>query len=153
MSLAEIIIPSETIVFVSPSGEESSFEVTGLTIEGLVYLLQEDRENLAALFEGGIRDFNSAMKFAPEFCAKLVAQAAGEPGQWKKVQKLPIGVQLKALNAVWKLTNFTADELGKALALLGEGLDKFSTEIELIKRLASEELDPSTSGLSELKTP
>ncbi len=151
MSLADIVIPSETIEFKSPDGSVETFEVTGLTIEGLVYLLQEDRENLASLFEGGIKDFNSALKFAPEFCSRLVAQAAGEPGQYKKVQKLPVGVQLRALTKVWELTNFTAEELGNVFALLGEGLERFATEIELIKKLASEASDPSTSGSKDSK--
>ncbi len=153
MSLADIVIPSEIIKFKSPDGKEESFEVTGLTIEGLVYLLQEDRENLASLFEGGIKDFNSALKFAPGFCSKLVASAAGEPGQFKKVAKLPVGVQLRALTKVWELTNFTAEELGNVFALLGEGLERFATEIELIKKLASEDSDPSMSGASDSKEP
>jgi hypothetical protein len=117
MGLKNLVIPETTIRY----GEED-ITVTGLDMEGIVILLQEDEETFRSLFEMDDLTLMKLIKIAPNFVAKMIATAAGEPNEVAQVKKLPLGIQLKLLEAVWELTVLDMDELGKVMGYLAEAV-------------------------------
>lgn len=97
--LKDIVISTKTIMV----DEKQSFEVGGLTLTNIGTLAKENFEPLNKLMEGNL-DIQNIDKEYPEFLAKVVAAACGEPDEWKKIHTFPFPVQLVAFEACWDLT-------------------------------------------------
>lgn len=109
MSLKDISLPSETISF---SG--GSFAVRGLSLPDIVMLVDMHREQLNDLFErfkGEPKEVGEMEEVAMDLVTKApvlvghaISLAAGEPEQFETVMKLPLDVQVSALEKVALLT-------------------------------------------------
>ncbi len=141
MSLKNLVIPEKSVEF---GGEKIT--VTGLDMEGIVILLQEDEEMFRSLFELEDLTLFKMLKIAPDFCAKMIATAAGEPNELEQVRKLPLGIQLKLLEAVWELTVLDMDDLGKVMGYLAEAVKGISAGL-VSETETSESTDPQPAPL------
>lgn len=97
--LKDIVISTKTVMV----DAKQSFEVGGLTLSHIGALAKDNFEPLNKLMEGNL-DIKNIDKEYPEFLAKVVAYACGEPDEWKIIQKLPFPVQLVAFEGCWDLT-------------------------------------------------
>lgn len=123
----------------------ASFEVTGLSIETIVSLCNSHMKELETLFDDQV-EFMAILKEAPEFVAKVIAEAAGEPKEVKRVAKLPAGVQIDTLKEIWKLTQVSGEDLGNALRGFGNAMEKLTQDI-------GREKAPSVNTSSPLPKP
>jgi len=108
--LKDITVPSETITIA-----DTTFTVQGLTLADLTDLLQSHQEAITALFNGE-RTLGTVLEESPQLAASMVARAAGEPDAADTVARLPVGVQLTALEHVWDLTVPDEEALGKVVS-------------------------------------
>lgn len=108
--LKDIVVATKTIMV----DEEQSFEVRGLTLTDLGQLLIEYKEPIEQLMEAKL-DMNMLADAYPEFMAKVIAMAAGEPESSDKVSQLGFTTQLLAFEACWDLTVPDYDALGKLI--------------------------------------
>jgi hypothetical protein len=106
--LKDIVIAHQTIKI----DDDNSFEVRGLTLTDLGLLITEYKEPIEALMESKLDMVGIADQF-PEFMAKAVAYAAGEPDEYDNVKKLPFTLQLQAFEICWDLTIPDYAALGK----------------------------------------
>ncbi len=106
--LKDLVIASKTVHI----DADQSFEVTGLTLTDLGLLINEYKTPIEALMESRL-DLSEIANEFPEFMAKAIAFAAGEPNEWEQVKKLPFALQLKAFEDCWDLTIPDYDALGK----------------------------------------
>ncbi len=109
MSLSNFSVATKEI-----KSDEGSFKVKGITLGALAELLTNYKEELETLFSG-TADIPNLIVKAPDFCAELIAHAAGEPDEIEKVKDLPLGLQLTAIGSIWELTAVDVPELGKLL--------------------------------------
>jgi hypothetical protein len=108
---------------------DTSFDVRGLSLEDLVLLLENHSEALARIFAGtGGTDFEELLKEFPQFVAALIAYAADEPELENQVRKLPVGVQLRALEEVWELSSLDVETVGKLAVNLLNSIGRLNTE-------------------------
>lgn len=107
--LKDIVVQKKTV---EVPGQTASFDVQGLSLETITSLLESYSPELTAIFNGEA-DPTTLVTKSPLFVASLVALAADEPDAIDTVRKLPFGVQLIALEAVWDLTLPDPDSLGK----------------------------------------
>lgn len=105
--LKDIVVSTTTIEV----DKKQSFEVGGLTLTDLGSLVKEYYEPLNKLMEGKL-DMTALPEQYPEFMAKVVACASGEPAEFKTVMSLSFPTQLLAFEACWDLTvpNYAALE-------------------------------------------
>jgi len=106
--LKDIVIAHKTIVI----DESNSFEVRGLTLTDLGLLINEYKEPIEQLMESRLDLTGIADQF-PEFMAKAIAYAAGEPDEFDNVRNLPFATQLMAFEICWDLTIPDYKALGK----------------------------------------
>lgn len=150
MALSDYAPKSETVTF--PGGE---FTVRGLSLQDLTVLLRTHYATANALFDRYIGESAmaaatakspeiatgdprevvlEALEVAPGMISDVVARAADEPDKAALVARLPLGVQVEAIEAVVRLT----------LEAEG-GLEKFvETVLRLTGSLASVPVDRST---------
>lgn len=108
MSLSELQLPTEEIQI--PGG--GSFAVRGLAVADISSLFRHHGETLNRVYVDRIEadDFDLAavarelITTAPLAVAELIALAADEPETWKTVLRLPLPVQIRALEAIAALT-------------------------------------------------
>ena len=96
-----------------PGGE--ALELRALTLGDLAGLLAKFPEQMTALQSGGMAELPAV---AAGFTAAVIACAAGEPDQAAAAARLPAGVQIAALNAVWELSAVDDAVLGEFLGRL-----------------------------------
>lgn len=105
-----------------------NFQVRGLSLEDVVLLLENHADALKAIFgapEGA--DFEMLLKEFPAFVAAAIAYAADEHELEEKVRKLPIGVQLRAIQEVWDLSSLDVETLGKLAGSLVKSIAKLNS--------------------------
>lgn len=144
MSLADFT-PATDEVKVSDS---VSFAVRGLSFDDIATLVRSHYEPLSNLFDEYIAEGVAAavtesegeelsqavmgvMKQAPGLIADVIALAADEPDLIDKIKKLPIGVQIDAIQKTLTLTLQAEGGLGKLVETitgLVQGLSSLSTE-------------------------
>lgn len=116
--LADIQIETRKIVF--RGGEFAVRGVTFATVARLVSVgqraeLERAIDQLGDLKDAGQEQLIGALAGIvtqlPKLAAMVIAEAADEPGEWEKVTKLPMPVQLEALLEVGKLTFDGADSV------------------------------------------
>lgn len=110
--LKSIVARKETIVV-----GDDSFEVKGLTIEGVANLLKVNASIVNDLFNGNL-SLDGVLKSAPAFAAVIIATAAGEPDAVENAAQLPAGTQIEALEAIWNMTLPNEEVLKKLMARL-----------------------------------
>lgn len=94
--------------------EGHSFSVRGLSLEDMVVLLENHSDALARVFAGDNgTDFGELIKEFPLFIAACIAYAADEPELIEQVRRLPVGVQLRAIEAIWELSSLDVETVGK----------------------------------------
>lgn len=104
----------------------------GLTVEDIGTLAKENLAQLAPMFEGKI-DFQKLITEFPEFVAKVIAAGIGEPENSKVVKKLPAGVQYRLLQSIWEQTGVTAEDVGKLMRGLVDGLSLVNQNLALLE--------------------
>ncbi len=119
MGLANLVIPERTVKICG--GQEVT--LTGLDMEGIIVLMQEDLESFRAIYEMDNLTLNQLLKMAPRLCDKLIAHGSGEPKEFEKVGKIPIGDKLVMIEAIWELTNIDMDVLGKVMGYLADTME------------------------------
>ncbi|MGW8177524.1 MAG: phage pre-tape measure protein [bacterium] len=130
MSLKDIVHSSTRVEF--PGGD---FEVFGLTLEDISSLIADHQEAMIELFGGKEPKWAEVLTKFPDFAAAMIALAANEPEEQDSVRRLPVGVQLVALEAVWKETAIDMDTVGKLLSNIIKGLDNLNKRWETVPDL------------------
>lgn len=102
--------PPEITIDTSSGG----ITLRGISADDLTGLVQRHGAMLETWFEGA--DPMQTISKAPALVADMIACAAGEPGAVDMAAKMPIGLQVRALSAVFKLTFEDAD-MGNVLRL------------------------------------
>lgn len=126
MSLRDLV-DRKSVIKDEKSGIE--FEVRGLSLEDLVMLLENHKDALIRIFganDGDGTDFTALIAEFPQFIAAAIAYAAGEHDIEKDVVRLPVGVQLRAIQEVWELSSLDIDTVGKLATSLLEGVSKLN---------------------------
>jgi hypothetical protein len=139
MSLADLIVHTATIHV-----GEQSFEVRGLSVSDLSVLASKHLTELKNIFEGadGGKEFDlqGLILKAPKFAATIIALAADDLANASKVEKLPAGVQVVALKAIWDLSVVEKDELVKIWGDLSAEIEAIPSPAQALK---------ATSGASK----
>ena len=104
-----------------------SFQVRGLSLEDIVLLLENHKEALTHIFgsETGA-DMTELIKSFPGFVAAAIAYAADEHELEETVRKLPVGIQLRAIQEVWELSSLDVASVGKLASGIINGLQKLN---------------------------
>lgn len=125
MSLRDLVARRSMIE--GPDGV--TFEVRGLSLEDVVLLLENHKDALVMIFasEDGT-DFEELLKKFPEFISAAIAYAADEHELEAEVHKLPIGIQLRAIEEVWNLSSLDIETVGKLATNLLTSLGKLNSE-------------------------
>lgn len=129
MGLRDLKLPTETIQL--PGGE---FTVRGLSLSDISNLLRLHGEALEGVYLESIVNsdddpeaFNMAalartvMQAAPMAIAQAIAQAADEPDTADMVARLPIPVQMDAIEKVLALTFHTEDDVKNVVGAVLRG--------------------------------
>lgn len=131
MNLEDFKIPYKEIGL--PGGDKLS--VRGLCVEDVLALILNHKQSLSELFDKYSRDPNvpdfSEGEFTsglvnefPALAAEVIAHACDAPKAADKARKLPLPVQVQAIQAVLLLTFSTVDEAKKFIELVTETLRK-----------------------------
>lgn len=127
MSLRDLVDRKATI-----SDEKSGieFEVRGLSLQDIVLLLENHKEALIRVFASSDdgTDFEQLMKEFPLFIAAAIAYAADEYELEESVSKLPVGIQLKAIQEVWELSSLDVETVGKLATSLLTSVSKLNAD-------------------------
>lgn len=104
-----------------------NFQVRGLSLEDVVLLLENHTEALKSIFAAQAgTDFEMLLKEFPAFVAAAIAYAADEHELEDKVRKLPVGIQLRAIQEVWELSSLDVETLGKLAGSLLKSIGKLN---------------------------
>lgn len=123
---------------------DMNFQVRGLSLEDVVLLLENHTDALKSIFGAPAgADFEMLLKEFPAFVAAAIAYAAEEHELEEQVRKLPVGIQLRAIQEVWELSSLDVETLGK---LAGSILKSIGA---LNKTDLSEMRESLTSGLQD----
>jgi len=130
--MQDFVIPTETVSWGKDSA--NSVVVRGLSYNDFVELFTEFGKAVDILFEvieggeakiqsfaenGGIKEFGAGMiKKSPQLVAKLIALATDSPSQATQVARMPLPVQMRLLEAVYRLTVEEAGGLADFLQLV-----------------------------------
>jgi hypothetical protein len=128
MGLRDYELPSETVKI----DEKGSFLVRGISFEDISRLVQAHGPVLAMVYakfttlkDGeGLRPetlgklVTSVMDQFPEAVADMIAIAAEERDQAAKIRRLPVGVQLDAIEKIIRLTFSGEAELKKVVEIV-----------------------------------
>lgn len=131
MSLRDLV-DRKSVIKDEKSGVE--FEVRGLSLEDLVLLLENHKAALVRIFggtDGGggqATDFESLIKEFPQFIAAAIAYAAGEHEIEQDVVRLPVGIQIRAIQEIWELSSLDVETVGKLATSLLEGVSRLNAE-------------------------
>ena len=142
MSLRDLVDRKTTI---SDEKTGIEFEVRGLSLQDIVLLLENHKDALIRVFaaDDDGTDFQQLIKEFPGFIAAAIAYAADEYELEASVSKLPVGLQLKAIQEVWELSSLDVETVGK----LAENL------LASISRLNDTNLKHLTPGLKSGSNP
>jgi len=145
MSIADYEIPTETV----PIDAKHSFTVRGVDFSDLSALAYRHGPVLGLLYSRvtklnekgsafrpedlGAMLTSSAREF-PDLVADLIAVAADEPDQAKKIRKLRFPVQVDALHKIVGLTLIGEHELKKLLEIVAEAAEATTRAVKLATR-------------------
>ena len=138
MDLKNITIPSEPV-----NVGEQSFNVHGIGVQTIAALLQMHPQVVESLFDLLMGDEDVSEKFQPDniatlvlqyrdFFADMIALSAHEKESGDVVRQLPVGVQINALTAIYKLTLDSVGGVKKLLPLLVETVKAANTSMKAI---------------------
>jgi len=113
MSL-ENLVGGEKETIVLKNGK-AKFDVYPLTIKDIGILIKKYSQRLEK-FKGKDIDFMSLLEEAPEMVEDILKM--GTRDEVKDVGKLAVGIQIRALDVIWTLSELDADYLGKLGARL-----------------------------------
>lgn len=112
----------------------TSFFVQGLSLTNVSQLILRRREDVSAALEawsdaeGDMGGFiTRLLTELPALVAEVIAQASGEPDAADVVERLPVAVQVEALEAVATLTFVDLEQAGKFLATVLRGITAAGT--------------------------
>ena len=131
MSLRDLV-DRKSVIKDEKSGVE--FEVRGLSLEDLVLLLENHKDALVRIFggttSGGSQatDFESLVKEFPQFIAAAIAYAADEHDIEEMVVRLPVGIQIRAIQEIWELSSLDVETVGKLAQSLLEGVSRLNAD-------------------------
>lgn len=110
MALADFVLPTLEV----PLPDGSSFAVRGIAAQDVAILIAAHASTMETFFARfqsgeaqGQTDLAMGMSLiteAPALMSKIIALAADEPGMESVVGKLPIGIQLDALQKIAKIS-------------------------------------------------
>lgn len=120
MALKDIVRKTETIQV-----GETSVTVHGLSMEDIAGLLDDHRTALQSFFEADGVSVDLIQE-ASASVAAIIARAADEPDAEEQVSLIAIGDQIKLIQAIWRLTNITAEDLGNMMSGVLDGLRSFN---------------------------
>lgn len=102
----------QEVTLETPTG---NITLRGINAEDLTGLIQRHGALIETWFEGDVDPMQTFNK-APALVADMIACAAGDPGAIDTAAKMPIGLQIRAITAVFKLT-FDEVDMGNVLRL------------------------------------
>lgn len=129
--MTDFFISTETIEW-GPENKRNRIEVRGLSFEDFTRLFTEYGKTTDQIFQfiENIQSSNGKMDFdakafgadlivkAPKAVASLIALAADMPDRATQVARMPLPVQVRALEAIYRMTVEEAGGLSDFLALL-----------------------------------
>ncbi len=124
MSLRDLVDRKTTI-----EHGDSGFEIRGLSLEDVVLLMENHKDALVSIFAAPTgTDFEELIKQFPSFISAAISYAAGEYEDTDLVRRLPVGVQLRAIQEVWELSSLDVETVGKLANSVVKGMTKFNAE-------------------------
>jgi hypothetical protein len=127
--MQNFVIATENVVW--GAEKQNSLTVRGLSFQDFTLLFTQYGKPVDEIFQfieraqsGGAVDFNAKafgadlISTAPQAVASLIALAADEPDQATKAARMPLPVQIRCLEAIYKLTVEEAGGLNDFLALV-----------------------------------
>lgn len=115
--------------------------VSGLTLETVGSLVNDYKEEFDMLLQQQKFNAEELLSKYAVFCATLIAYSTGNPSEVNYAKKLPVGIQIKALEAIWDLSAVDTEQVGKLAVRLLAGVKELQPFLGLI---ASAKL-PATS--------
>lgn len=112
MALADYDLPKRVVPL--PGG--NSFAVRGFSLEDITFLIDEQGEAVRKFFDDYAQDgqmksdanpisaIMDVLRQAPDLAASIIARGADEPDMISKIKKLPIGVQVDAMQKIAELS-------------------------------------------------
>jgi len=117
MSLRDLVLLDAKVAL--PGG--GLLTVHGLTLNEVAVLMKDHLDVLDLLFTGAVSLTDLLADF-PEFCAKIISMGHSGVAEYEEdmdtARKLPFGVQLLAMEAIWDLSVPSGEVLGKLLGRL-----------------------------------
>lgn len=117
MSLANLVVPEDHHTI-----GDQEIRLTGLSMEAIVMLLQDNKPVLEAMMDTGLTS-QKLIQIAPVFVAKMIAYSANEPDMVEHARKIPFGDQVVMVNKIWNLTHVDMEEVGKVVGLVADTMD------------------------------
>jgi len=90
---------------------DQSFTVRALTLADIAALQTRHVDALTGMLESAAP--GDMLARWPAACAAIIALAAGEPDAETEAGSLPIGVQIAAIESIWRLSRIDEVALGK----------------------------------------
>lgn len=127
MSLRDLV-DRKTTIRDEKTGTE--FEVRGLSLQDIVLLLENHKDALIRVFaaDDDGTDFEQLIQEFPGFIAATIAYAADEYELEGEVVKMPVGLQLKAIQEVWELSSLDVETVGKLAESLLASVSKLNSQ-------------------------
>lgn len=133
-----------------PVSESQSFEVRGLSFDDFTYLVHKHRQTITAIyakFVSGELDAVNPMTMddsskeaitglisqTPGFFADLVAAAADDREQSSKVSRLPLRVQLDAIQKTFAITFKSEEDVKKLMGVVTQMLENMTGVLTSLK--------------------
>lgn len=116
----------------------SEFTVRGLSLHEVAAVIKDLWDHLPGL--GGLSGEEVILEVVHRFpatAAKLICLAADEPDMQDVAMKLPAGIQIQALKAIWDLSGMEGEEMGELLGALVTRLLSAETSLSEEPELAS----------------
>jgi hypothetical protein len=125
MSLRDLVDRKTTI---SDEKTGIEFEVRGLSLQDIVLLLENHKDALVRVFaaDDDGTDFQQLIQEFPGFIAAAIAYSADEYELEETVVKMPVGLQLKAIQEVWELSSLDVETVGKLAESLLASVSKLN---------------------------
>lgn len=126
------LVPVVAIVDVS---SDQQIELRPLDLSEMVQLFLDSQDLFMAMYSSMQTEGSTAQKLAPlltgapDFVARCIALAAGEPGTEAAIRKIAPGVQLIAVYKIWKMSVPDPKALGELLSVVMAELRKLSQKV------------------------
>lgn len=131
MSLSELLgDATKEIKYKGTGKKERIIKVYPLSLTGIGILIKESSDSFNSLLTGEIKT-SELMANAPALAGRIIKIGTRDDASVDDILKLPIGLQLSILEAVWELSELDPVHLGKSIRRFTEMTGKMAKELKL----------------------